>query len=51
MIRRAINIALRPFGICIGRIIRVQKMVAGKLVEQPLLTGWRAYRVLPLKSA
>lgn len=51
MIRRAINIILRPFGICIGRVIRVEQQVGGILVEQPLPTGWRAYRVLPLKRA
>lgn len=51
MIRRAINTILRPFGWCIGRIIRVEQNVGGNLVEHPLPTGWRAYRVLPLKGA
>lgn len=51
VVRNLINRFLRPFGWCIGRIIRVEQNVGGNLVERPLPTGWRAYRVLPLRKA
>jgi len=51
VVRSLINRVLRPFGWRIGRIIRVEQMVGGNLVERPLPTGWRAYLVMPLRKA
>lgn len=51
MIRRALNRILRPFGICIGRVIRVEERTADGFIIHPLPPRWRSYRVLPLKRA
>lgn len=49
--RAFINSMLRPFGYCIGRIVSAGEMMSGEWVAQPLPTGWRAYRLLPLTRA
>lgn len=47
--RALLNSILHPFGLCVGRIVRAHIMVEGRIVPQPVPTGWRAYRVLPLR--
>lgn len=47
--RQILNAMLRPFGWCVGRVISAQKNEGGSLVDYPLPTGWRAYRLLRLR--
>ena len=51
MIRRVVNRILHPFGICIGRVIRVEERTADGFILHPLPPRRRSYRVLPLKKA